>query len=92
MQGASEKKADAGDGNEQSSDGQQPKKEETGACKSGKGQQKKNVSEQKMMFRHYRHKYHHPHCPLLVERRQCPGSCACFSAAALFSALKEEGQ
>ena len=45
LQGASEKKVDAGDGNEQTSDGQQPRKEETGVRKSSKGQQKENVSE-----------------------------------------------
>lgn len=44
MQGASEKKVNDGDGNERASDGQRPSKEETGACKSGKGQQKENVS------------------------------------------------
>ena len=36
---------DADDGNERTSDGQQPRKEETGARKSSKGQQKENVSE-----------------------------------------------
>ena len=44
FQGASAKKADAGDGNEQTNDGEQPRKEETGTCKSGKGQQKENVA------------------------------------------------
>ena len=45
MQGASEKKTNADDGNQQTSDGDQPKKGETSAHGSGKSQQKENVSE-----------------------------------------------
>ena len=52
MQGASEKKTNA-NGNQQTSDGDQPKKGETSARGSGKSQQKENVSEMYFVDLHY---------------------------------------
>ena len=53
MQGASEKKTNADDENQQTSDGDQPKKGETSARGSGKSQQKENVSEMYFVDLHY---------------------------------------
>ena len=53
MQGASEKKMNTDNGNQETSDGVQPKKGETSARGSGKSQQKENMSEMYFVDLHY---------------------------------------